>query len=155
MVWQGTVIQIPEMGQCFQVDFKKSQLLKKFSLVRYLDDDGASSGQVTKLAADAKGQVFQGHGSGEVAFQAEEFIDVVVGPAIFGGGSSDPPYMANTPSSRKFFCCSVPLTTMRPPRTIWLNVPLTQKYRYSTHRLLDNGWYTRRRRSFSWLLDRN
>ncbi|GFT18418.1 uncharacterized protein TNCV_4059251 [Trichonephila clavipes] len=35
--------------------------------------------------------------------------------------------MVTTPSSRKIFCCSVPLTTMRPPRPIWLNLPLTQK----------------------------
>ncbi|GFX74875.1 hypothetical protein TNCV_3655131 [Trichonephila clavipes] len=25
------------------------------------------------------------------------------------------------------FCCSVPLTTMRPPRPIWLNLPLMQR----------------------------
>ncbi|GFW11218.1 hypothetical protein TNCV_5132291 [Trichonephila clavipes] len=41
--------------------------------------------------------------------------------------------------SRKKFCCSVPLTTMRP---IWLNLPLTQKSRYSTG--LGNGACTRR-----------
>ncbi|GFT65442.1 hypothetical protein TNCV_1902161 [Trichonephila clavipes] len=35
-------------------------------------------------------------------------------------------------SSRKIFCCSIPLTTMRDPRPIWLNLPLTQKSRYST-----------------------
>ncbi|GFX60549.1 hypothetical protein TNCV_1555391 [Trichonephila clavipes] len=29
--------------------------------------------------------------------------------------------------TRKIFCCSVPLTTMNPPRPIWLNLPLTQK----------------------------
>ncbi|GFU39667.1 hypothetical protein TNCV_2802661 [Trichonephila clavipes] len=61
---------------------EKSQFFKYFPLVRSLDE--ASLGQVTKLAPDAKWQVFQGHGSGEVAFQAEELIDVVVGPAIFG-----------------------------------------------------------------------
>ncbi|GFS95424.1 hypothetical protein TNCV_409871 [Trichonephila clavipes] len=35
-------------------------------------------------------------------------------------------------SSRKIFCCSVPLTTMRPPRPIWLTLPLTQKGRFPT-----------------------
>ncbi|GFS97958.1 hypothetical protein TNCV_2018961 [Trichonephila clavipes] len=29
--------------------------------------------------------------------------------------------------SRKIFCCSVPLTIMRPPQANWLNLPLTQK----------------------------
>ncbi|GFX94485.1 hypothetical protein TNCV_4295251 [Trichonephila clavipes] len=42
-------------------------------------------------------------------------------------------------SSRKMFGCSVPLTTMRP---IWLNLPLTQKGRYSTG--LGNRECTRR-----------
>ncbi|GFT35470.1 integrase catalytic domain-containing protein [Trichonephila clavipes] len=42
---------------------------------------------------------------------------------------------------------------MRPPRPIWLNLPLTQKGRYSTGILLGNGACTRRRRSCSWLLD--
>ncbi|GFV91791.1 hypothetical protein TNCV_2974631 [Trichonephila clavipes] len=58
--------------------------------------------------------------------------------------------MATTPSSRKIFCCSVPLTTMRPPRPIWLNLPLTQKGSYSTGTLLGNGACTRRRLSCSW-----
>ncbi|GFU15900.1 hypothetical protein TNCV_2368361 [Trichonephila clavipes] len=52
------------------------------------------------------------------------------------------------PSSRKFFCCFVPLTSMRPPRPIWLNLTLTQKDRYSTD--LGNGACTERRRSCSW-----
>ncbi|GFW54116.1 hypothetical protein TNCV_3829241 [Trichonephila clavipes] len=47
------------------------------------------------------------------------------------------------------FCCSVPLTTMRPPRPIWLNLPLTQKGRYATG--LGNGACTRQRRSCSWI----
>ncbi|GFV34514.1 hypothetical protein TNCV_1448201 [Trichonephila clavipes] len=38
---------------------------------------------------------------------------------------------------------------MRPPRPIWLNLPLTQKGRYSTG--LGNGACTRRRRSCSWI----
>ncbi|GFT86664.1 hypothetical protein TNCV_1251291 [Trichonephila clavipes] len=50
------------------------------------------------------------------------------------------------PSSRKIFCCSVPLTTMKP---IWLNLHLTQKGRYSTG--LGNGACTSRRRSCSWI----
>ncbi|GFX76144.1 hypothetical protein TNCV_1835191 [Trichonephila clavipes] len=57
--------------------------------------------------------------------------------------------MANTPSFMENFCCSVPLTTMRLPRSIWLNLPLTQKGRYSTG--LGNGACTRRRRSCSWI----
>ncbi|GFT12412.1 hypothetical protein TNCV_2709791 [Trichonephila clavipes] len=75
------------MRQCFQNNYKKSQCFKIFSLIRSLDDDEApaSLGQVTKLAPDEKGKVFQVHGSGEVDFHSEEFIDVVVGPAIFGG----------------------------------------------------------------------
>ncbi|GFY19348.1 hypothetical protein TNCV_4127351 [Trichonephila clavipes] len=87
VVRQGAVIQIPEMGQHFQVDGKKSQLLKNFPLVRALDDDDASLslGQVTKLAPDAESQVFQRHGSGQVAFQAEPFINVPVGSAVCGG----------------------------------------------------------------------
>ncbi|GFY19360.1 hypothetical protein TNCV_4127471 [Trichonephila clavipes] len=75
------------MGQHFQVHGKKSQLLKNFPLFRALDDDEASVslGQVTKLAPDAKSQVFQRHGSGQVAFQAEPFINVPVGSAVSGG----------------------------------------------------------------------
>ncbi|GFW42066.1 uncharacterized protein TNCV_1905241 [Trichonephila clavipes] len=61
--------------------------------------------------------------------------------------------MANTPRSWKNFCCSVPLTTMRPHRPSWLNLSLTQNSRYCTGTLLGNGWCTRRRRLFSWLLD--
>ncbi|GFU21046.1 hypothetical protein TNCV_4895241 [Trichonephila clavipes] len=66
------------MWQRFQIYSKKKQLLKNFTMVRSLDDDEASVslGQVTKTAPDGKGQVFLSHGSGEVAFQAEEFIDV-------------------------------------------------------------------------------
>ncbi|GFW43841.1 hypothetical protein TNCV_2854741 [Trichonephila clavipes] len=63
--------------------------------------------------------------------------------------------MANTLSSWKMFCCSVPLTTMRPPQPTWLKLPLTQKGRYSTGTLLGKGWCAGRRRSFSWLLGRN
>ncbi|GFU51566.1 hypothetical protein TNCV_82001 [Trichonephila clavipes] len=61
--------------------------------------------------------------------------------------------MANIPSSRKIFCSSVPLTTIRPPRPLWLNLPLKQEDRYSTGTLY--GGCTRRRSSCSWLLDRN
>ncbi|GFX47949.1 hypothetical protein TNCV_4793281 [Trichonephila clavipes] len=75
VVRQGVVI--PEMGQHFQVDCKKSQLLKNFPLVRSLDDDETSLGQVTKLTPDAERQV--GHRCGQVAFQVEPFIDVLVG----------------------------------------------------------------------------
>ncbi|GFX10866.1 hypothetical protein TNCV_3196271 [Trichonephila clavipes] len=73
---------IPEMGQHFQVNCKKSQLFKYFPLVRSLDDDetSVSLGQVTKHAPDAERQVFEGHRSEQVAFQAEPFIDVPVGP---------------------------------------------------------------------------
>ncbi|GFU29960.1 hypothetical protein TNCV_3955101 [Trichonephila clavipes] len=67
--------------------FNKLQLFKHFPLVRSLHDDEASVSldQVTKLAPNAKGQVFQGHGSWQVAFHAEPFIDVPVGSAVFGG----------------------------------------------------------------------
>ncbi|GFU39666.1 hypothetical protein TNCV_2802651 [Trichonephila clavipes] len=44
---------------------------------------------------------------------------------------------------------------MRLSRPIWFNLPYTQKDRYSTGTLLGNGWCTRRRRSFLWLLDCN
>ncbi|GFU00049.1 hypothetical protein TNCV_2345931 [Trichonephila clavipes] len=86
MVKQGAVIQIPEMGQYFQVDGKKSKLFKNFPLVRALNDDEASVslGQVTKLAPHAERQVFERYRSGQVALQAEPFIDVPVGPAVFG-----------------------------------------------------------------------
>ncbi|GFW15076.1 hypothetical protein TNCV_172231 [Trichonephila clavipes] len=86
VVRQAAVIQIPEMGQYFQVDRKKSQLFKNFPLIRALDDDEASVsfGQVTKLAPDAEIQVFEGYRSGQVALQAEPFIDVPVGSAVFG-----------------------------------------------------------------------
>ncbi|GFX71828.1 hypothetical protein TNCV_2010651 [Trichonephila clavipes] len=81
----AAVIQIPEMGQYFQVDGKKSKFFKNFPLVRALDDNEASVSlsQVTKLAPDAEIQVFQRHGSGQVAFQAEPFINVTVGPSVF------------------------------------------------------------------------
>ncbi|GFT68162.1 hypothetical protein TNCV_372981 [Trichonephila clavipes] len=86
VVSQAAVIQIPEMGQYFKVDRKKSQLFKSFPLIRALDDDEASVslGQVTKLAPDVKIQVFQRHGSGQVALQAEPFVNVTVGPSVFG-----------------------------------------------------------------------
>ncbi|GFU68608.1 hypothetical protein TNCV_3645941 [Trichonephila clavipes] len=86
VVKQGAVMQIPEMGQHFQVDGKKSKLFKNFPLVRALDEDEASVslGQVTKLAPEAERQVFEGNRSGQVALQAEPFIDVPVGPAVFG-----------------------------------------------------------------------
>ncbi|GFW10115.1 hypothetical protein TNCV_2568991 [Trichonephila clavipes] len=86
VVRQGAVIQIPEMGQYFQVDGKKSKLFKNFPLVPVLDDDEASVslGQVTKLAPDAERQVFEKYRSGQVALQAEPFIDVPVGPTVFG-----------------------------------------------------------------------
>ncbi|GFU96994.1 hypothetical protein TNCV_3788201 [Trichonephila clavipes] len=56
VVRQAVVIQIPEMGQYFQIDRKKSQLFKNFPLIRALDDNEASVslGQVTKLAPDAE-----------------------------------------------------------------------------------------------------
>ncbi|GFX32964.1 hypothetical protein TNCV_2136191 [Trichonephila clavipes] len=86
VVMQGAVFQIPEMGQYFQVDGKKSKLFKHFPLVRALDDNEASVslGQVTKLAPDAERQVFERYRSGQVALQAEPFIDVPVAPAVFG-----------------------------------------------------------------------
>ncbi|GFS93452.1 hypothetical protein TNCV_2628301 [Trichonephila clavipes] len=86
VVRQGAVIQIPEMGQYFQVDGKKSKLFKKSSLVRALDEDEASVslGKVKKLAPDAVRQVFEGYRSGQVALQTEPYIDVPVGPAVFG-----------------------------------------------------------------------
>ncbi|GFV05623.1 hypothetical protein TNCV_228341 [Trichonephila clavipes] len=56
---------------------KSSSLFKNFPLVRSLDDDETSLGQVTKLAPDAEVE----HRSGQVAFQVEPFIDVPVGPA--------------------------------------------------------------------------
>ncbi|GFT44901.1 hypothetical protein TNCV_463151 [Trichonephila clavipes] len=70
-----------------QVDGKKSELFKHFPLVRSLDDDEASVslGQVTKLTPDAESQVFQRYGSGQVAFQAEPYINVPVGSAVSGG----------------------------------------------------------------------
>ncbi|GFU35569.1 hypothetical protein TNCV_4875751 [Trichonephila clavipes] len=85
VVRQGAVI--PEMGQHFQVDCKKSQLVKHFPLVRSLDDDetSVSLGQETKLAPDAERQLFEGHRSGQVDFQVKPFIDVPVGPSVFGG----------------------------------------------------------------------
>ncbi|GFX70879.1 hypothetical protein TNCV_1688621 [Trichonephila clavipes] len=51
VVRQSAVIQIPEMGQYFQVDGKKSKRFKHFPLVRALNDVEASVslGQVTKL----------------------------------------------------------------------------------------------------------
>ncbi|GFW62897.1 hypothetical protein TNCV_4452461 [Trichonephila clavipes] len=81
VVRQGAVIQIPEMVQHFQVDGKKSQLFKHFPLVRALHDDEASVslGQVTKLAPDA-----YRYRSGQVAFEAEPFINVPVGSAVSG-----------------------------------------------------------------------
>ncbi|GFX09115.1 uncharacterized protein TNCV_4166941 [Trichonephila clavipes] len=87
VVRQGAVIQIPEMGQHFQVDCKKSRLFKHFPLVRSIDDDetSVSLGQETKLAPDAKRQVSEGHRSGQVIFQVEPLIDVLVRPAVFGG----------------------------------------------------------------------
>ncbi|GFX57411.1 hypothetical protein TNCV_3138301 [Trichonephila clavipes] len=74
------------MGQYFQVDCKKSQLFKNFPLVRALDDNEASVslGQVTKLAPTQKSGIREAR-SGQVAlFQAEPFIDVPVGPSVFG-----------------------------------------------------------------------
>ncbi|GFX06220.1 hypothetical protein TNCV_642641 [Trichonephila clavipes] len=61
VVRQDAVIQIPEMGQYFLVDRKKSQLFKKFYLIRALDDNEASVSldQVTKLTPDAEIQVFE------------------------------------------------------------------------------------------------
>ncbi|GFU33725.1 hypothetical protein TNCV_2047971 [Trichonephila clavipes] len=86
VVRQGKVIQIPEMGQYIQVDGKKSKLFKNFPLVPVLHDDevSISLGQVTKFAPDAERQVFEGYRSGQVALQAEPFIDVPLGPAVFG-----------------------------------------------------------------------
>ncbi|GFY11522.1 hypothetical protein TNCV_3183601 [Trichonephila clavipes] len=85
VVRQGAVIQIPEMGQYFQIDCKKSQLFKNFPLIRALDDNEASVslGQLTKLSPDTEIQVFQRRGPGQVAFQAEPFINVPVGSAVF------------------------------------------------------------------------
>ncbi|GFW27953.1 hypothetical protein TNCV_768331 [Trichonephila clavipes] len=70
-----------------KVDGKKSKLFKNFPLVRALDDDEASVslGQVTKLAPDAERQVFERYRSGQVALQAESFINVPVGSAVSGG----------------------------------------------------------------------
>ncbi|GFX34228.1 hypothetical protein TNCV_3225781 [Trichonephila clavipes] len=68
----------PGNGAIFQIDCKRSQLFKNFPLIRALDDNEAfvSLGQVTKLAPDAEIQVFERHGSGQVAFQAEQFVNV-------------------------------------------------------------------------------
>ncbi|GFS96597.1 hypothetical protein TNCV_3943871 [Trichonephila clavipes] len=73
------------MGQYFQIDCKKSKLFKNFPLNRALDDNEASVslGQVTKLAPDAEIQVFERHGSGQVAFQAEPFVNVTISPSVF------------------------------------------------------------------------
>ncbi|GFT15464.1 hypothetical protein TNCV_3264781 [Trichonephila clavipes] len=87
VIRQGAVIQIPEMGQHFQVDGKKSKLFKNISLVLTFDDDEASVSlvQMKKRAPGAERQVFEGYRSGQVVFQAEAFIDVPVGSAVFGG----------------------------------------------------------------------
>ncbi|GFV33262.1 hypothetical protein TNCV_1497841 [Trichonephila clavipes] len=71
VVREGAVIQIPEMGQYFQVDGKKSKLLKNFSLVRALDDDetSVSFGQVTKLAPDAESRYSRGTDPGRWLFK--------------------------------------------------------------------------------------
>ncbi|GFT63416.1 hypothetical protein TNCV_1780481 [Trichonephila clavipes] len=60
VVRQRAVIQMPEMGQYFQVNGKKSQLFKNFPLVRAPDEDEASVslGQVTKFDPDAESQIF-------------------------------------------------------------------------------------------------
>ncbi|GFT84446.1 hypothetical protein TNCV_3862041 [Trichonephila clavipes] len=73
------------MGQYFQVDRKKSQLFKNFPLIRALDDNEAavSLSQVTKLSPDSEIQVFERYRSRQVAFQAETFINVTVGPSVF------------------------------------------------------------------------
>ncbi|GFU24221.1 hypothetical protein TNCV_3042671 [Trichonephila clavipes] len=73
------------MRQYFQVDCKKSQLFKNFPLIRALDNNQASVslGQVTKLAPDAEIQVFERHGSGQVAFQVEPFVNVTISPSVF------------------------------------------------------------------------
>ncbi|GFW22550.1 retrovirus-related Pol polyprotein from transposon 297 [Trichonephila clavipes] len=85
MVRQAVVIQVPEMRQYFQIDCKKSQLFKNFPLIRALDDNQASVslGQLTKLAPDAEIQVFERHRSGQVAFQAEPFVNVTISPSVF------------------------------------------------------------------------
>ncbi|GFW36786.1 hypothetical protein TNCV_4348271 [Trichonephila clavipes] len=86
VVRQGAVIQIPEMGQYFQVDRKKSQLFKNFPLIRALDYNEASVSlsQVTKLSPYAEIHVFERYRSRQVALQAEPFVNVTVGPAVFG-----------------------------------------------------------------------
>ncbi|GFV78711.1 hypothetical protein TNCV_3168121 [Trichonephila clavipes] len=56
-------------------------------MVKYvaLDNNQASVslGQVTKLAPDAEIQVFERHGSGQVAFQVEPFVNVTISPSVF------------------------------------------------------------------------
>ncbi|GFY08228.1 hypothetical protein TNCV_1356391 [Trichonephila clavipes] len=75
------------MGQSFQVDYKKSQCFKIFSLIHSFDDDEASVslGHVTQFTPDAERQLFQGHGSRQVVFPVDPFVYVMFGPAIFGG----------------------------------------------------------------------
>ncbi|GFV11386.1 hypothetical protein TNCV_4026401 [Trichonephila clavipes] len=87
VVRQGAVIQIPEMGQYFQVDGKKSTLFKNNSLVRALDDDEASVylGQVTKLAPDAEGQVFEGIDPGRWLFKLSRSLMYLLARLSFGG----------------------------------------------------------------------
>ncbi|GFU01251.1 hypothetical protein TNCV_5124041 [Trichonephila clavipes] len=82
VVRQGAVIQMLEMGQYFHSDGKRPQLFKQFPLVRalYDDEDSVSLSQVTKLAPDAERQVFQR----QAAFQAQPFINIPVGRAVFG-----------------------------------------------------------------------
>ncbi|GFS95440.1 hypothetical protein TNCV_410001 [Trichonephila clavipes] len=94
----------PEMGQYFQVDGKKSKLFKNFPLIRALDDDEASVslGQVTKLTPDIEIQVFERYRSGQVALQAEPFIDVPVDRAVFGSRKEIPVVHRDTNYFRVF-----------------------------------------------------
>ncbi|GFT72683.1 hypothetical protein TNCV_755881 [Trichonephila clavipes] len=86
LVRKQRICQLNETSPPILVDGKKSKVFKHFPLVRALDDDEAfvSLGQVTKLAPDAERQVFEGYRYGQVALQAKPFIDVPVGPAVFG-----------------------------------------------------------------------
>ncbi|GFU15948.1 hypothetical protein TNCV_2368751 [Trichonephila clavipes] len=68
VVRQSVIIQIPEMGQRFQLYDKKSQLFKTFHWSPPLTT-------MRPLFPWAR----------QEAFQAEAFIDVPVGPAVFGG----------------------------------------------------------------------
>ncbi|GFT80050.1 hypothetical protein TNCV_1368221 [Trichonephila clavipes] len=139
-----------EMGQYFRLMVKKSPSFSNIFAGRALDDDGAS--------------VSLG--------QAQPFIDVQVGPAVFGSRKE----RFEWPTVIRITSGSLPSSecwqwTIRSGQaghhgeTRWakkaksvdsgqLNkLALTQKGRYSRAHL-GYGWCTRRRQAFSWQLDR-